>query len=104
MEKIRFFNFLTQRRMYCPTISMKITFLGFFNNVTDKSINLMSKQILVITNFYYKLIGDNICAIGRTNGTMSDINLSQASPSSILDISNLLRQKKINFPSTIFPP
>ena len=35
---------------------------------------------------------------------MSDINLSQASPSSILDISNLSRQKKDQFPINNFIP
>lgn len=114
MEKITtwFFNFLRKRPMYHPIVPMQLTFLGFFDNVMDKS-SILCSNVLIEINFYYKLIRTNsiinqkkfLCLIRGINGKISDMNLWQASISSHSDFFFLKpkNKKAIFSKSTIFP-
>ena len=94
MRKItitRILTFLTQQSVSCPVIPIQVNFLDLINNITDKFSNIVFKQLLVVMNSYHKLFKGNststktnlLCSIGRRKVTTLDINLSQASTSSI---------------------
>ena len=56
MEKVTIwrFNVLTKWSMNSPMIPVQIIILSLFDNITNKFLNLLLKQSLVIVDRYYK--------------------------------------------------